>query len=333
MTAILVVRLGSLGDLIHTLPAVAALRRAHLEADIDWLVDAPHRRLLELVPVISNIIVLRDRTARAWLEARARLRGRRYDVALDFQGLLKSAALARLSGAARVLGFDRDALRERTATPFYTEQIAVGEGQHVIQKNLRLAAAVGARTDALAFPIGPVASAVADDLAAAGPFALLNVGAAWPNKRWPPDRFAALAERIAGRHGLRSVVLWGPGEEAHARAAAQASGGAATVAPATTFDDLIALARRARLMVSGDTGPTHIAAAVGTPVVAIFGPTNPRRNGPWSADDIALARYEQCDCHYERVCRRSDADWCLQSVTVDEVGAAVDARLERPDAR
>jgi heptosyltransferase-1 len=332
--SILIVRLGSLGDLVHTLPAVAAIRRSHPDAQIDWLVEAPHRGFLDLVPILNDIVVLRDRTARAWLEARAALRSRHYDIALDFQGLLKSAALARLSGAARVVGFDRAALRERTATPFYTEQVAVGEGRHVIEKNLRLAAAVGARTDALEFPIVPVSSAAADAVVAAdpAPFVLINCGAAWPNKRWPPDRFGRLAGLIRDRHGLRSLVLWGPGEAALAEAIVQASGGAATAAPATDLKDIVALARLARLMISGDTGPTHIAAAVGTPIVAIFGPTNPLRNGPWRTEDVTLARYDRCDCHYERVCRRSDEHWCLTSVTVDEVAGAVAARLEQADA-
>src|SRR5260221_11995583 len=151
MTRVLVVRLGSLGDLVHALPAVSAIRRAHPDAEIDWLVDAVHREFLALVPVISSIVVLRDRTVAAWLETRRFLRTRHYDVAIDFQGLLKSAALARLSGARRLIGFDRGSLRESAAAPFYTERAEVGEGRHVIEKNLRLAAALGAKTDTIEF--------------------------------------------------------------------------------------------------------------------------------------------------------------------------------------
>src|SRR5688572_12172199 len=326
---VLVVRLGSLGDLVHTLPAVAALRRAHPAATIDWLVERPHREFLALVPILSEIVVLENRTARAWLAARGALRARNYDVALDFQGLLKSAALARLSGAARVLGFDAAALRERMASPFYTEQVEVGEGRHVIDKNLRLASALGAATDELAFPLREIDSPAATALAAAGlsRFALLNCGAAWPNKRWPPDRFGQIAGWLRDTHGLRSVVLWGPGEEAIAGAVVAASGGAAVAAPTTSLSDLVALSRRAALMVSGDTGPTHIAAAVGTPVVALFGPTNPARNGPWRAEDRSIARYHACDCHYERRCRHDDSRWCLATIGVDEVIAAIDTRL------
>ena len=162
---LLIVRLGSLGDLVHTLPAVAAIRRARSDAQIDWLVDAVHREFLDLVPVIDRVVTLGERSARGWLAARRDLRERHYDVALDFQGLLKSAALARLSGSARVLGFDREALRERAAAPFYTERVEVGERGHVVFKNLRLAAAVGAEAERIEFPIAVVDSPAAKAIA------------------------------------------------------------------------------------------------------------------------------------------------------------------------
>src|SRR5688572_11909025 len=246
---ILVVRLGSLGDLVHTLPAVAALRRRFPHATIDWLVDAPHRTFLELVPIVSSLVVLPARTAAAWLETRRALRARDYDVALDFQGLLKSAALARLSGARRVIGFDRPALREAMAAPLYTERVIVDDRQHVIRKNLQLAASIaGAQgTNSLEFPIAAVASAEIDRFlnTVRQPFALLNPGAAWPNKRWPPVRFGAVARHLRDRHGLRSVILWGPGEADAARAIVAASDDAAELAPATGLPDLVALARHA----------------------------------------------------------------------------------------
>jgi lipopolysaccharide heptosyltransferase I len=328
MSRFLIVRLGSLGDLVHTLPAASAIRRAHPDAAIDWLVDAVHVDFLSLVPILSSIVVLRDRTAGAWLAARTELRGRHYDAAIDFQGLIKSAALARLSGAARVLGFDRRALREGAAALLYTER--VDEGRHVIHKNLRLAAAVGADTSVLDFPIRAVESPALAELRARGVdrFALINPGAAWPNKRWPPTSFGAVAARIRERHGLTSVVLWGPGEQSLATEIVSASGGGAVEAPPTTLQDLVGLSRAASVMVSGDTGPLHIAAAVGTPVVALFGPTDPERNGPWDSRDIAIGRYERCACHYERRCRHADPrEWCLGTIGVDEASAAIDRRL------
>ena len=123
-----------------------------------------------------------------------------------------------------------------------------------------------------------------------GRYALLNPGAAWPNKRWPPARFAAVAAALRERHGLRSVVLWGPGEGRWPRRSSRTAGGAALLSPQTSIADLVALARGAAVMVSGDTGPTHIAAAVGTPIVGIYGPTRPERNGPWAPDDVTVSR-------------------------------------------
>lgn len=327
---IVVVRLGSLGDLVHALPAVAALRRAYPHATIDWLVDRVHGEFLDLVPVISSVIVLRRPDVAGWLEARRELRRRQYDVAIDFQGLIKSALLARLSGAGRVIGFDRGAAREPLASLFYTERVAVGERGHVIDKNLRLAAAVGAPVDRREFPLTVPASPAADAVRKMidGPYAVLNPGAAWPNKRWPPERFGAVARWLAERRGWRSVVLWGPGEEKIAAGVAGASAGTALVAPHTGLADLVAILRDAKLMVSGDTGPTHIAGAVGTPIVSLFGPTTPARNGPWDPRDISLSRYDACGCHYQRQCRYGAAEqWCLGTISEDDMTAAIDRRL------
>jgi lipopolysaccharide heptosyltransferase I len=327
---LLVVRLGSFGDLIHTLPAIAAIRRGHhADLEIDWLVDAAHAGFLALVPSITRVVPLADRTMRAWLDARRALKARRYDVAADFQGLIKSAALARLSGARRVTGFDRASLREPAAALFYTERVMVGERGHVIEKNLRLAASLGGRTGPLEFPIATVESASARSAATAagGPYALVNPGAAWPNKRWPPDRLAAIARVLRDEHRLASIVLWGPGEAEAAEAVVAQSAGAAQLAPQTTWTDVLALARGAKVIVSGDTGPLHLAAAVGVPAVALFGPTNPGRNGPWIEPDVSISRYDRCRCHYERRCRFDESRWCLGTIGVDEVAEAVRARL------
>ena len=331
---ILIVRLGSLGDLVHTLPAVAALRRTFPQAEIDWLVDQPHREFLELVPVITSLVVLETRGASGWIQARSRMRARRYDLALDFQGLLKSAALARLSGATRVIGFERAALREAQAAWFYRERVVVGEAGHVIDKNLRLSEAAGAAPGPLEFPIQPVRSPKVDAFAAGLPtrYALVNPGAAWPNKRWPPARLAAIARHLRDHHGLASVVLWGPGEVDAAKEVVAGSAGAAHLAPPTGLRDLIALAQDARLMVSGDTGPLHITSALGVPAVALFGPTSPQRNGPWDSEDISLSEFSRCDCHYERRCRRTAADWCLGTIATGDVVQAIDSRLRRATA-
>jgi heptosyltransferase-1 len=178
------------------------------------------------------------------------------------------------------------------------------------------------------FPLRDVRSSVLDEIRSAlggeRPFALINPGAAWPNKRWPPDRFGEVAAFLRDVRGLPSFVLWGPGEEGLAGAVVERSGGAARVAPATRVTDLVAVCRAASLMVSGDTGPLHIAAAVGTPTVSLFGPTDPQRNGPWTAEDLTVSRYGTCGCHYERRCKKDQ--WCLESIAVSEVTAAVQQR-------
>ena len=157
-------------------------------------------------------------------------------------------------------------------------------------------------------------------------YAVLNPGAAWPNKRWPADRFGAVAAALRDRLHLRSLVLWGPGEQALASAVVSSSVGAATLAPKTTITDLLGIFRSAGVMIGGDTGPLHLAAAVGTPIVALFGPSMPWRNGPWAPSDVALSRADTCSCLYVRRCRKKKSP-CINDISVDEVVSAVARRL------
>ncbi len=328
---VLIVRLGALGDIIHAVPAAAALRAAHPGARIDWLVDRKHREILDLVTCIDDVIVLERPTIGGWLAATRELRVRGYDAAIDFQGLMKSAVLARASGAARVLGFSIWHLREKGARPFYSESLEPARDAahgHVIYKNLRLVEALGITDPRIEFPLRRVDSPARDAMiaaAAGAPFAVLNPGAAWPNKRWYTDRFGELAAFLREVRGLVPFVLWGPGEEVLAERVVDSSSGAAVMAPATRLSDLVEICRSASLMVSGDTGPLHIATAVGTPVVGIFGPTDPARNGPWAHEDVCVSRFETCGCHYDRRCRQKQ--WCLTTLEVPEVTAAVQRRL------
>ncbi len=330
----LIVRLGALGDIIHAVPAAAALRAAFPASRIDWLVDGRHRAMIDLVTVVDHAVVLERSSIPGWMDVAGRMRQVRYDVAIDLQGLLKSALLARASGAPRVLGFSIWHLREKTARPFYSEtsreDLRVGQPDHVIYKNLRLLSSLGVTETRTRFPLADVESrALAEVRTTLGgdrPFALINPGAAWPNKRWPPERYGEVAAFLRDVRGLPSFVLWGPGEQGFACAVVETSAGAARVAPATGLPDLLALSRAASLMISGDTGPLHIAAAAGTPTVSLFGPTDPHRNGPWSSDDVAISRFDACGCHYERRCRKPS--WCLASIDVAEVTAAIQQRFQ-----
>jgi lipopolysaccharide heptosyltransferase I len=324
---ILVVRLGALGDIVHAIPAVAAIRRAYPGARIDWLVERKHRAIVDLVTAIDRTIELARPSLDAWVATTRELRASAYDVAIDFQGLLKSAVLARASGAARVVGFSIWHLREKTARPFYSAS-APAEGAHVIRQNLHLLQVLGIEDETITFPIADVVSPAVEAVRArvgARPFALINPGAAWPNKRWLVDRFGELATFLREASGLVPVILWGPGEELLAERVIAASENAALAAPPTGISDLVSLSRAAALVVSGDTGPLHIATAVGTPAVSVFGPTDPDRNGPWSPDDVSVSRFDRCECHYDRRCHASR--WCLEDVTVAEVCAAVQQRL------
>jgi heptosyltransferase-1 len=324
---ILIVRLGALGDVVHAIPAAAALRAAYPTARIDWLVEARHRPMLDLVTVRDRVVTIEARTLGGWIDAIRRTHQVRYDIAFDFQGLMKSAVLARASGATRVAGFSMWHLREKSARPFYSDTDGA-DADHVIDKNLRLLRVLGLEATRIEFPLARAASsALAEVRRVLGdaPFALINPGAAWPNKRWPPGRFGEVAAFLREVRAVPSVVLWGPGEESLAQSVVEASSGAARIAPPTEIADLVELSREADLIVSGDTGPLHIAAAVGTPAVALYGPTDPHRNGPWANDDVTVSRFESCDCHYERKCKR--ADWCLETMTVAEVTAAIQQRL------
>jgi heptosyltransferase-1 len=320
----LIVRLGSLGDVIHGIPAAAALRNHYPQARIDWLVDPRYMELLALVECIDNRIPFDPRELTSG-RARATLRELRrtgYDAVLDLQGLLKSAVVSRLAGARRTVGFPKRHLREPLARLFYTDTPDPGAASHVIHKNLALLAAVGVADRTVHFPIRiPRTSPSTTAERLGSEYAIVNPGAAWPNKRWPPDRFGAVAAAMQREFGFRSLVLWGPDEESLAQAVVDASQGAAEAAPRTTIPDLVGLAREARIMISGDTGPLHIAGAVGTPIVALFGPTLPERNGPWSPRDIVISRVGQCSCFYERRCRTGSP--CINDISVSEVVDAV----------
>ena len=341
MQRILIVRMSALGDIVHALPVLAALGRAWPSARVDWIVDEAYAPILSLAEGLHRRVIVRARTsheshqavsfagATGLLSAVRHLRAQRYDAALDLQGLIKSAVWARLSGAARVIGFDRAHLREPMAAAFYSETVVPLEAPHVIQKNLSILKALGLAPGPVELPLHPSAgAATVDAIAAAGgprQYVILNPGAAWPNKRWPAARFGELAAKLRAETGLRALVTWGPDERALAESVAAASAGAAALAPPTAIADLAVLMRDAALVVSGDTGPLHIAAAMGAPLVGLYGPTWPERNGPWHADDRVISRAAGCVCHHKRRCLRGAP--CIDEIAVADVLTAAVRRL------
>jgi lipopolysaccharide heptosyltransferase I len=335
VTRILIVKLSSLGDIVHALPLAVALRRGFPKARLDWVVDERYQEILDLVPIVDRRIVWRTRSALAWRSVGgviAELRSAHYDVVVDAQGLLKSAVLARLAGGRRVVGLPRSHLREPAARLFYNEVSQPGSARHVAAINLSLASALGVESAATSweFPLEVRDTTAVTDLRRrlkreTGAFAVVNPGAAWPSKQWPAERFGALAARLRDAHGLAVAVLWGPGEKALAEAVVAASQGAATATGSTSLGDLAAILKEAALLVSGDTGPLHIGAALGTPIVGLYGPTDPERNGPWAADDLTVSQFTECRCQRVRTCRAER--WCLDEISVDAVASAAAARL------
>ncbi len=325
---VLIVRLSAMGDIVHTVPVAVALRRHRPEARIDWLVDRRYAVTLDLFDAVDRVITVDPAGAwRATVGVVRALRRTGYDAVIDAQGLLKSAILARFAGGARTIGFAREALREPAAARFYTETVMPDRAAHVARQNLSLLTALGIAASDIATPVRAIESGVADEVVRAdGPrFGILNPGAGWPNKQWPPERFGEVARVIAQRHGLEWIVVWGPGEEALARRVEEASSGTAMLAPPTTLPDLMALIERAAIVIAGDTGPIHLAAAAGTPVVGLYGPTNPARNGPGSPADVTLSKFESCQCHHKRRC--TAPSWCLDAISVNDVVSAVERRL------
>jgi heptosyltransferase-1 len=333
---LLVVRLSAMGDVIHSLPAAQALREAFPHARIGWLIEerwaellcAPgvprrgarsaQRPLADWVHPVNLIgwrkslftIPTVEKIARVWNDVRSA----RYQVAVDLQGSIRSGVLARWSGARVVYGAAEP--RESAASLWYTRRV-VANGAHVIEQNLSVAEAVVQRKLAVPrveFPYDAAAEGrVHQRLAGMGEIAILNPGAGWGAKRWPAERYGRVARALAAC-GVQSVVNYGPGEEGLAREAEAASEGAAK-ALQWSITELIALTRRARLFIGGDTGPLHLAAALRVPVVAIYGPTDPARNGPYGTRSVVLRNPASPTTH----ARNAQPDDGMLEIGVDRV--------------
>jgi lipopolysaccharide heptosyltransferase I len=339
---ILMVRLSSIGDLVHTLPVLSVLRRRFPDATIDWLVETRHRDVLLSNPDVNELVevdtfawrkrLFAPSTWRAIAASIREIRTRDYDVVFDFQGTIKSSVAARLAKSPRHVGFATSAIKEKAAGLFYSEQVSVnGQPQHVIDRHLRLLAAVEIDSGERCFPIvvpDAMNEAASENLASLGlsDYVILNPGASWATKRWGAENFGALAVAIENEWRLPSLVIWGPGEEDAARRIVDSSGGSAKLAPATGVRDLIPYIRRARLFVSGDTGPMHLASASGVPVVGIFGPTDPARNGPFGTGDVVVWKNVPCSPCYKHRCPGYD-EVCMTSIEVDDVLEAIRRRL------
>jgi lipopolysaccharide heptosyltransferase I len=273
---LLAIRLSAFGDVIHTIPAVVALR--DLGHEVVWVVERPYRDLVALVARVDTISVSMKEWGRAFVASRgemfaARAAMRGFDAAIDFQGLIKSASLAWVSRAKLRYGFERGVIREGAAGVFLNRRVDVDKSKHVVEQNLELAAAVDGHARMPAVDFSHYADDPSGKLRELQGRVILLPGAGRPDKQW--DKFPELAKRI----GPEALVAWGPGEHDLAKSIG------ADVAPQTSLRELAFLLKNAKVVVGGDTGPLHLAAALGTPVVGIYGPTNPLRNGPYGQLD------------------------------------------------
>ena len=266
---ILVVRLGAMGDVLHALPAVSSLKHSFRGARLTWLVKPQWVPLLEGNPFVDRLVLLRRDFPGGLYGTWRDLRSEGYDFAVDFQGLLQSAVWASAAHAGRIFGFHSSQLRERAAGIFYSSA-TLAASPHVVDRNLELAAAAGATSHLSSFPL-PMGRP--EGQLPESEFVLASPLAGWRSKQWPMEHYAALSERLRNELGVPLVLNGPPGTSFPEvpRAIAHCSG----------LPGLIDATRRAAAVVGVDSGPMHLAAALGKPGVAIFGPTDPARNGPY----------------------------------------------------
>lgn len=339
---LLIVRLGSMGDIIHTLPAAIAVRKAFPEATLGWVVEerwaellcasseprsgprSPRRPIVDRIHAVNTKewrrSLLSVQTWERMAAALSELRAPQYQAAIDFQGAVRSAMLAQWSRSPLIYGIRKP--RENVASMLYTRQVAAS-GAHVVEQTFSLAQAVAGCSlempKVVELPCDPAAEQKVEDWLRSRnitKFALLSPGAGWGAKQWPAERYGEVAKALA-KAEMKSLINFAPGEAPLARAAETSSQGAAA-AVESSLAELIALTRRARLFIGGDTGPMHLAAALSVPVVAIFGPTDPARNGPFGTRSQVL----RSPSSRTSLSHRAQPDPSLLQINVEQVVAA-----------
>jgi heptosyltransferase-1 len=309
--SILVVRLGAMGDVLHALPAVASLKHNFPASRLTWVVDAPWAPLLESNPFIDTVVAVDRKRPRTWWHTRRALLQSRYSVAVDFQGLLKSAFVATLARPERIFGFHSSEVRERAAAFFYSQSVQAGL-VHAVDRNLALAKAAGAVSLLRQFPLPP--GQPEGDLPNGG-FVLASPLAGWASKQWPLEHYAELARTLQKDWGLPLVVNGPPS----ARAVLQSIPGC--VVHVSGIEGLIHATRRATAVVGVDSGPMHLAAALNKPGAAIFGPTDPARNGPYGGSlqvlchATAVPKLQRTDGRSGAYIRGTEIDSAMRAIT------------------
>lgn len=329
---ILLVRLSAIGDCILTLPLAVAIKRQFPKAWLTWVVEGAAATLVEGHPAVDEVIRVRKgflRSPASAVELWQKVRDGAFDLTIDPQGLTKSSLVAWASGAKQRLGFSRPIGRE--LSPWLNTELVTAQAAHVVDRQLELLAPLGATVGPVEFrvpqylEVQPKLQGLLSRPELKAGFAILNPGASWDSKLWPWESFAALAKSLGEASGLRSLVVWnGPREECWAQDIVNESGGWAVKAPPTKLRELAELCRQARLFVSADTGPLHLAAAVGTDCVGLYGPSRPEQCGPYGPRATAVQAYYQEGTSRERRTSRNDA---MRAITVEQVLAACQDHL------
>ena len=331
----LVARLGSLGDIVHTFPAVAALRASFPKAEIVWLTHPRWKALAESSELATEIWEIETRSIRSVRDIVSRIRRKQFTIAIDYQGLWKSAALPFLGRVPRRIGFSLHSVREFGVPLLYTDRVRV-TNPHVADQNGELSQSAGTRNGVAPFQVSVPSLQEVFALQLLHGFGIdryvvLSPAGGWRSKCWPPERYGALCQEIYSALGLRCILNQGPGDEEIIAAVKAASGEAAPIACTSSLHQLMVFLRNALCVVAGDTGPLHLAVALGTPVVALFGPTDPARNGPYrpacdSVKDIVL-RSPHAVTTYKRGDRPDPSLLELEvAVVFDAVRKQVEAR-------
>jgi heptosyltransferase-1 len=323
----LVVRLGSLGDIVHTFPAVAGLRNSFPRAEIIWLTHPRWVNLVASCGLASEIWPVDSRDLASVRQTIAKIRTQSWNAAIDYQGLWKSALLLFLARVPKRIGFSSESIREYGVPVLYTDRVHP-HAAHIADQNGELSLRAGAQN-----AVGPVKLQVSEtdrqrvssDLAAVGisSYIVLSPGGGWRSKCWPAERFGELCQKIRDELRMRCVINYGPGEETLATAVKSASGNADPLLYDGELGQLMALLQGAECIVGGDTGPLHLAIALGTKAVAIFGPTNPARNGPYPPQPFVLRDPAAVTTHK----RETETNPSLLKISVAQVFDAVKRQL------
>ena len=333
---ILITRLSHIGDCVLTLPMLAAVREKFPEAFIAWAVESPSHKLLKLHPDLDEIVLIPKGWAgkpKCWFELSKKLKSYEFDIALDPQGITKSAMLGWLSGAKTRIGIRGRWGRE--LSPYLNNRLVQTKSLHIVERSIELLAELGIATHDFqsvqtGLPVCPDSlRSIENQLENRNideQFVMINPGGSWASKRWELDRFGSVASYLKRHHGLTSVIVWaGDDEHEMARVIHDFDAEASIIAPATSLTGLAALSSKALFFVGSDTGPMHIAAAMGTPCIGLYGTTRPEESGAYGSQHLAIQKwYQSGSCRK----RRNAGNEAMRDILASDVFSACDQMIQ-----